>query len=177
MTIFYCLRSSLPQPGGPGSHIYIHRNMAAHLYPKSLGSFSLPPTTRTNETESKSELSSTDGQSASLSWCQVTYYLGPVTNFSYFSLKLSLDSCGFVIMGRPLWRGYGSIIHSRCCEIVSAVFLRSEFGGTHDQILLSQIWVSPNLFIYYLFISPRNRVAQLYPQAMGDETQFLLNKI
>jgi hypothetical protein len=35
----------------------------------------------------------------------------PVTNFS-FTLKSSLDSCGFVIMGRPLWREGGSVIYS-----------------------------------------------------------------
>jgi hypothetical protein len=39
--------------------------------------------------------------------------------------------------------------------------------GTHDHILLSQIRDSPNLEGQVpVFISPRNRVAQLYPQAL-----------
>jgi hypothetical protein len=50
----------------------------------------------------------------------------------------------------------------------SAVIRRSESRGAHDQILLSQIWDFPNLEDYVpVFISPRNRVARLYPQALG----------
>jgi hypothetical protein len=51
----------------------------------------------------------------------------------------------------------------------STVILGSESRGTHDHILLSQIRVSSNLEGQVpLFISPRNRVAQLYPQALGS---------
>jgi hypothetical protein len=51
----------------------------------------------------------------------------------------------------------------------SAVILRSECCGTHDHILLSQICDSPNLDGQVSgFISPRNRVAWLYPQALGS---------
>jgi hypothetical protein len=53
--------------------------------------------------------------------------------------------------------------------LASAVILRSEFRGTHDHILLSQIRVSPNLEDQVpIFISPRNMVARLYPQALGS---------
>jgi hypothetical protein len=53
-------------------------------------------------------------------------------------------------------------------SLASAVILRSESRMTHDHILLSQIRDSPNLEGQVpLFISPRNRVAQLYPQALG----------
>jgi hypothetical protein len=53
--------------------------------------------------------------------------------------------------------------------LASAVILRSESRGTHDYILLSQIRDSPNLDGQVpVFISPRNRVAQLYPQALGS---------
>jgi hypothetical protein len=49
----------------------------------------------------------------------------------------------------------------------SAVILRSESRGTHDHVLLSQIRDSPNLEGQVpVFISPRNRVARLYPQAL-----------
>jgi hypothetical protein len=60
-----------------------------------------------------------------------------------------------------------------CClqlplTLASAV-LRSESRGTHDHILLSQIRDSHNLEDQVpVFISRRNRVAQLYPQALGS---------
>jgi hypothetical protein len=53
--------------------------------------------------------------------------------------------------------------------LASAVILRSESCGTHDHILLSQIRDSPNLEGQVpVLISPRNRVARLYPQARGS---------
>jgi hypothetical protein len=53
--------------------------------------------------------------------------------------------------------------------LASAVILRSESRGTQYHILLSQIRDSPNLESQVpVFISPRNRVAQLYPQALGS---------
>jgi hypothetical protein len=52
--------------------------------------------------------------------------------------------------------------------LASAVILGSEYRGTRSQILLSQIPDSPNLDGQApVFISPRNRVAQLYSQALG----------
>jgi hypothetical protein len=49
--------------------------------------------------------------------------------------------------------------------LTSSVILRSESHSTHDHILLSEIGVSPNLEGQVpIFISPRNRVAQLYPR-------------
>jgi hypothetical protein len=49
------------------------------------------------------------------------------------------------------------------------VILKSESRGIHDHVLLSQIQVSPNLEGQVaVFISPRNRVARLYPQAFGS---------
>jgi hypothetical protein len=53
--------------------------------------------------------------------------------------------------------------------LASAVILESESCGTHDHILLSQIRDSTNLEGQVpVFMSPRNRVAQLYPQALGS---------
>jgi hypothetical protein len=57
-------------------------------------------------------------------------HLGPANNFS-FSLKVSLDSCGFVILERSPWREDGSVI-SCCCWSSPA-----QSHGTHDYILLS----------------------------------------
>jgi hypothetical protein len=53
--------------------------------------------------------------------------------------------------------------------LASAVILRSDSRGTHDHILLSQIRDSPNLEGQApVFISPRNRVAQFCPKALGS---------
>jgi hypothetical protein len=53
--------------------------------------------------------------------------------------------------------------------LASAVILRSQSRGTRDHISLSQIRDSPNLESQVsIFISPRNRVAKLYPQALGS---------
>jgi hypothetical protein len=51
----------------------------------------------------------------------------------------------------------------------SAVILGSESRGTHNHILLPKIRDFPNLEGQApVFISPRNRVARLYPQALGS---------
>jgi hypothetical protein len=53
--------------------------------------------------------------------------------------------------------------------LTSRVILRSESRGTRDHILLSQIRDSPNLEGQVpIFMYPRNRVAQLCPQALGS---------
>jgi hypothetical protein len=53
--------------------------------------------------------------------------------------------------------------------LACTVILRSESCGTHDHILLSQIWDSPNLEGQVpVFTSPRNRVARLYPEALDS---------
>jgi hypothetical protein len=52
--------------------------------------------------------------------------------------------------------------------LASAVILGSESRGTSDHILLCQIRDSSNLEGQVpVFISPRNRVAQLYPEALA----------
>jgi hypothetical protein len=54
-------------------------------------------------------------------------------------------------------------------SLASAVILESEFHGTHDHILLSQIRDSTNLEGQVpILISPKNRVAQIYPQELGS---------
>jgi hypothetical protein len=76
---------------------------------------------------------------------------------------------------RVCWCGALSLARGRVCRIqlllvlASAVILRSKSRGTHDHILLSQIRDSPNLEGQVpVFISPRNRMALLYPQALGS---------
>jgi hypothetical protein len=53
--------------------------------------------------------------------------------------------------------------------LASAVILGTKSRGTHDIFLPSQIRDSPNLEGQVpVIMSPGNRVAQLYPQALGS---------
>jgi hypothetical protein len=84
---------------------------------------------------------STDGQS--VSWSCVKPHPGLRTRFLWLS-----HGCGFVDVGRPIWREEGSV--------ASAVILGSESRETHDHILLFQagdFW--------------RARSPCLYPQRQG----------
>jgi hypothetical protein len=76
---------------------------------------------------------------------------------------------------RACWRGARSPTRLRIYRLqlllvlASAVILGSGSHRTRDDILLSQIRDYPNLEGQVPdFISPRNRVAQLYPQVLGS---------
>jgi hypothetical protein len=89
-------------------------------------------------------------------------HVGPTINFS-FSLKFSLDSYGFVILKRSFWREDGSVIHS-CCWSSPA-----QSRGTQNQFCCPKSRNSPNLEGQVpVFIFSRNRVAQIYPRALGS---------
>jgi hypothetical protein len=73
------------------------------------------------------------------------------------------------------WCGAPSLTRWRVCclqlmlVLASAVILEPESCGTHDHVLLSQIRDSSNINGHVpVFISPRERVAQLYLQALGS---------
>jgi hypothetical protein len=76
---------------------------------------------------------------------------------------------------RVCWCGVLSLTRERICRLQlllvldNAVILGSESRWTRDHILLSQIRDFPNLEGQGpVFISPRYRVGQLYPQALGS---------
>jgi hypothetical protein len=90
----------------------------------------------------------TCGQSASLSWYQAPIW-GLWPDFYYYQ-----TIAGF-------WYGAPTLTRGRVCLLQCAMY-------NIEYILLSQIWDSPNLEDQVpVFISPRNRVARLYPQALG----------
>jgi hypothetical protein len=104
----------------------------------------------------------TDGQSVSLSWCQTPS--GAQDQIFITVTKL-----------RICWCGAPSLTPERVCRLqlllalASADILGSESRRTHDNILLPQIRDSLRLEGQVpIFISPRNKVAQLYPQALGS---------
>jgi hypothetical protein len=80
-----------------------------------------------------------------------------------------LNTCGYShYVTSSLTRGWVYRLQL-LLALASAVILRSESRGTHDHMLVSQIRDSPNLDGEVpIFISLRNRVAQLYPEAPGS---------
>jgi hypothetical protein len=102
-----------------------------------------------------------DGQSVSLSWCQAPIW-GPRPDFYQWQLQVC-------------WCRAPSLMRGRVCRsqlllaLTSAVILGTKSRGSQNHILLSQIQDSPNLVVQVLvFISPRNRVAQLNPQVLDS---------
>jgi hypothetical protein len=78
---------------------------------------------------------------------------------------------------RVCWCEVPSLTRGRICSLYFQLGLSRAFilgcksRRTHDHILLSQIWDSPNLEGQVpLLTSPRNRVAQLCPPAQGSAT-------
>jgi hypothetical protein len=91
--------------------------------------------------------------------------LRPTTKFFIFIL----NTCGYSpYVTSSLRKGWFFRLQF-LLVLASAVILRSDSRRTRNHILLSQIRDSPNLEGQVpLFISPRNRVAQLYPQSLGS---------
>jgi hypothetical protein len=94
----------------------------------------------------------------SLSWCQETIWV-PWPDFFYLS-----NDCGF-----PLWREDRSVIYLyNCFWTLPKRPLSCTSSVELTAIFYCLIWDSPNLEGQVpVFISPRNRVAQLYSQALG----------
>jgi hypothetical protein len=116
----------------------------------------------TTQVKSSEIYGTTDGQSASLSWCQVS-------SGAQGQILITVRQL------RVCWCGAPSLTRERVCRLqlllvlTSAVILGSESRGTHDHILLSQIRDSSNLEDQVpVFISPRNRLAQLYSQTLDS---------
>jgi hypothetical protein len=91
-------------------------------------------------------------------------YLEPMTRFLFSVWQLRVSCCG-----RPLWREDMSVIYSYNC---SWAFPEQSLWGPSPSELrpyFTLIWDSPNLEGQVpIFISSRNRVAQLYPRSLGS---------
>jgi hypothetical protein len=103
----------------------------------------------------------TDGQSASLSWCQVLI-LGARPDFCYCRTAAGLLVWAALSDQR---RGLSFII---VAGLRQRSHSRARVQRTHDHILLSPIRDSNLEGQVPVFIFPRNRVGQLYPQALGS---------
>jgi hypothetical protein len=77
------------------------------------------------------------------------------------------DSCGFFDVGHPFWRWDGSVVYN-CCWLSPAQSFWVRVSRDSWPYIISQIRDSPNLEGQVpVFIPPRNRLAQLYPEALG----------
>jgi hypothetical protein len=118
----------------------------------------------------------TDGRSVSMSWCRA--HSGTCGQILLLVGRLLPQSCGLVSVGRPFWREDGT-------AVCSAITQWSESPRTRNHTLLSHLKLSqpggPGSRIYIsqeqggnleglvpVFVSPRNRVAQLYSRALGS---------
>jgi hypothetical protein len=104
----------------------------------------------------------------SSSWRQAPWVPRPV----FF---LHLNTCGYSsYVTSSLTRGWVCRLQL-LLVLASAVIFRAQSRGIHDHILLPQIRDSPNLKGQVpVFISPRNRVAQLYLSGTGFPFRRLL---
>jgi hypothetical protein len=110
---------------------------------------SVPETTRgiwteeatSYQSESRSYIT-TDIQLASPSRCQAPIS-DPRPNFPILSSIIFLDSFGFVDVGRPLWRGVGSVLFSFCRASPVQPF-SYQSHGTH--ILTAMLFVDQYMY-------------------------------
>jgi hypothetical protein len=92
------------------------------------------------------------------------------TRDQFFLSLFCIDNSGFPNVGRPLWREDGSIIYLYNC--FWALPEQSFSGPCPSELMVifyCLIWDSRNLKGQVpVFISTRNRVAQIYPPALGS---------
>jgi hypothetical protein len=112
-----------------------------------------------SESESESELLY-DWRFTANQFVLATGPLKPTTSIFFFQL----NTCGYSpYVTSTLTKGWVCRLQLLLL-LASSAILRSETRGTHDHILLPQILDYPNLKGQGpAFISPRKRVAQLYP--------------
>jgi hypothetical protein len=174
MTTFYCLRLEIPPTCKAKSpRVYPLGTGWAGYTPRHWVPFSSPPTT------CRASVEALDPASTWVSESELFYdWRFTANQFAFAPSPLRLTTSNFIFQLNTCSRSpyvTSSLTRGWICRLqlllalASAVRLRSVSRGTHDHILLSQIRDSPNLESQVpVLISPRNRVAQLYPQALGS---------
>jgi hypothetical protein len=151
MTIFYCLRFENLPTWRAKSRIYI---------PQEQGVPVIPPGTRFPHSQSQSYFTTGGLPPINSSWRQAPWD-------SRLAMLYQLNTCCHSPYVTSFLRRGCVCRLQLLLTIVSAVILESESRGTHNHISLSQIRDSLNLEDQVLvFLSPRNRVAQLHSQAL-----------
>jgi hypothetical protein len=88
-------------------------------------------------------------------------HLGPNTKFLLMS-----ESCVFVDVGRHVWREDGSVVYSCCWSSTAQSSLGPSPAGLMTIFYCLRFDTANLEGQVPAFISPRNRVTQLYPQAL-----------
>jgi hypothetical protein len=92
---------------------------------------------------------------------------GTRDQFFLFSLWLFFDSFRFVDVGHPLWREVGSVLFSLCWASPMQPLSDLSPTGLMSIVYCLYFWAAPNQEGQVpVFISPRNRVAELYSRAL-----------
>jgi hypothetical protein len=106
-----------------------------------------------------------DRQSVNQSVLVSGSHLDPMSRFLCFLC----DDCGFLDVGRPLWQEDGYVIYLyNCFWALQEQLLFSRSPTELMTIFYCLIWDYPNMEGQVpVFIFPWNRVAQLYPRALG----------
>jgi hypothetical protein len=112
----------------------------------------------TSQSQSQSYVT-TDGQSASLSWCQAP-------SWAKDQIFVTL-SCGFVEVRYPFWREEGVCPLQLLLVLAREVILGSESRWTHDHMLLSQIRDSPNIEGQIPAFIPQEQDGPVMPPSTG----------
>jgi hypothetical protein len=95
-------------------------------------------------------------------------HFGPKTRFLLLS-----ERCGFVDVGRPLWREDWSVVYNCCCPSPAQSLSGASPAGLMPIFYCLRFEVPPTRRARVpVFISPRNVVVQLYPQALGSRSKF-----
>jgi hypothetical protein len=173
MTIFYCLRSETPPTC---------RARSPYLYPPGTGWSSYTP-------RALGSLFVASYDSQSYGGIRNRLHTGRLQ--LVVTLRLAVYRQSVRLCDRPLRLTTSNFFQQNICGhspyvissrtrgwvcrlqlllvLASAVFSWSESHGTHDHILLTQIWDCLKLEgQVFLFLSSRNRLSQLYPQALGS---------
>jgi hypothetical protein len=91
------------------------------------------------------------------------------TRDHFFSLRFSLDSCRCYFVAPSLRRGRVCNLLYNCFWALPEQSLLGRSPAELTAIFYCLIWNSPNLVSQVpIFISPRNKVAQIYPRALGS---------
>jgi hypothetical protein len=102
-----------------------------------------------------------DLRSVGQSFLVSSTHLGPKTRFLLLS-----DSCWFVDVRRPLWREVGSVIYSCCWFSPAQSFPDPGSAGLMNIFYSLRFETAQPVGLGTLIISPRNLVAELYPQTL-----------
>jgi hypothetical protein len=168
ITTFYCLIWDSPNYEGQVPVFIFTRNRVAQLYPRALGSLSSPLATRSaTETEVEEEINLRPTVSRPVCF-DVRHPSGTRDQF-LFLLEISfrpLRVCYFV--APSLTRGCVCNLLYNCFCALPKQSLLGRSPAELTAMFYCLIWDSPNLEGQVpVFISPRNRVAQLYLRALG----------